>query len=99
MQELATWKSHGIPPCWVGLMQNNQGQPSSATHNQIISLSNGTIAISNDSNRAVERPGSPPPQIARRGYSPGRHTNRSEEHTSELQSLRHLVCRLLLEKK
>src|SRR5262245_62937158 len=26
-------------------------------------------------------------------------TPRSEEHTSELQSLRHLVCRLLLEKK
>src|ERR1039458_10007953 len=25
-------------------------------------------------------------------------TSRSEEHTSELQSLRHLVCRLLLEK-
>src|SRR5436853_2121721 len=40
-------------------------------------------------------------------WSPGsiafrcRHTRfpRSEEHTSELQSLRHLVCRLLLEKK
>src|SRR5262245_61968868 len=30
-----------------------------------------------------------------RGYR----TLRSEEHTSELQSLRHLVCRLLLEKK
>src|SRR5437899_7276102 len=28
-----------------------------------------------------------------------RHADRSEEHTSELQSLRHLVCRLLLEKK
>src|SRR5947199_5387928 len=28
-----------------------------------------------------------------------RGTERSEEHTSELQSLRHLVCRLLLEKK
>src|SRR5438045_5487316 len=27
------------------------------------------------------------------------YTIRSEEHTSELQSLRHLVCRLLLEKK
>src|ERR1035438_10597207 len=27
------------------------------------------------------------------------HVLRSEEHTSELQSLRHLVCRLLLEKK
>src|SRR5437899_9692326 len=26
-------------------------------------------------------------------------SGRSEEHTSELQSLRHLVCRLLLEKK
>src|SRR5262245_64212722 len=26
-------------------------------------------------------------------------TPRSEEHTSELQSLRHLVCRLLLEKQ
>src|SRR5262245_56549175 len=29
----------------------------------------------------------------------GRTVTRSEEHTSELQSLRHLVCRLLLEKK
>src|SRR5437899_5289939 len=29
----------------------------------------------------------------------GRSEIRSEEHTSELQSLRHLVCRLLLEKK
>src|SRR5262245_63130343 len=28
-----------------------------------------------------------------------RFPSRSEEHTSELQSLRHLVCRLLLEKK
>src|SRR5438045_8395549 len=28
-----------------------------------------------------------------------RKPRRSEEHTSELQSLRHLVCRLLLEKK
>src|SRR5205814_10726826 len=33
--------------------------------------------------------------IARECRSQGR----SEEHTSELQSLRHLVCRLLLEKK
>src|SRR5947199_7199127 len=34
------------------------------------------------------------------GGSPGMDlTFRSEEHTSELQSLRHLVCRLLLEKK
>src|SRR5205814_4817376 len=31
--------------------------------------------------------------------APTNPTPRSEEHTSELQSLRHLVCRLLLEKK
>src|SRR5438045_8389344 len=31
--------------------------------------------------------------------APTREARRSEEHTSELQSLRHLVCRLLLEKK
>src|SRR5258708_11893955 len=35
---------------------------------------------------------------ARRSASPLTHT-RSEEHTSELQSPDHLVCRLLLEKK
>src|SRR5436853_2362374 len=47
------------------------------------------------------------PQIACEGLtavllkdiSDGGNSRRSEEHTSELQSLRHLVCRLLLEKK
>src|SRR5437899_9668412 len=33
------------------------------------------------------------------GWARSMDTVRSEEHTSELQSLRHLVCRLLLEKK
>src|SRR5690625_887830 len=33
------------------------------------------------------------------GYVLGRRATRSEEHTSELQSRGHLVCRLLLEKK
>src|SRR2546422_8534618 len=32
-------------------------------------------------------------------HDPGRPGMRSEEHTSELQSRLHLVCRLLLEKK
>src|SRR5262245_63272100 len=35
------------------------------------------------------------PSAEVKGHSP----DRSEEHTSELQSLRHLVCRRLLEKK
>src|SRR2546425_3033500 len=34
-----------------------------------------------------------------RALSPVASRNRSEEHTSELQSLAYLVCRLLLEKK
>src|SRR2546425_9686034 len=33
------------------------------------------------------------------GSFPGLNRERSEEHTSELQSLAYLVCRLLLEKK
>src|SRR5262245_63412592 len=44
----------------------------------------------------------PTPRSARRSACPSvitRWSSRSEEHTSELQSLRHLVCRLLLEKK
>src|SRR5687767_15716736 len=41
------------------------------------------------------------PRPARRlpGGRPRRAAPRSEEHTSELQSLAYLVCRLLLEKK
>src|SRR5947199_9102376 len=39
----------------------------------------------------------PHPRLERPGLSGMR--LRSEEHTSELQSLRHIVCRLLLEKK
>src|ERR1019366_10531133 len=35
----------------------------------------------------------------RPGHHAGRRGQRSEEHTSELQSLTNLVCRLLLEKK
>src|SRR2546429_9458657 len=38
-------------------------------------------------------------QKRRQGRYRGAHAWRSEEHTSELQSRLHLVCRLLLEKK
>src|SRR2546423_9044836 len=48
--------------------------------------------------------GSRGPEVVRlRSFPPGeshrRPRSRSEEHTSELQSLAYLVCRLLLEKK
>src|SRR5207248_10105661 len=38
-------------------------------------------------------------RLAGLGVEPGRPVQRSEEHTSELQSPYDLVCRLLLEKK
>src|SRR2546422_7067885 len=41
----------------------------------------------------------PPPSPARRPAPQQDAPGRSEEHTSELQSRLHLVCRLLLEKK
>src|SRR5687767_15528773 len=41
----------------------------------------------------------PPNQHTRRQPQPQPAGMRSEEHTSELQSLAYLVCRLLLEKK
>src|SRR5258705_2474677 len=44
---------------------------------------------------AAQRPSQSPGSLP----TPARIALRSEEHTSELQSLRHLVCRLLLEKK
>src|SRR2546422_3684982 len=53
----------------------------------------------------ADRPRAPPPAqpcgcFPRSGMSPSeRMRYRSEEHTSELQSRLHLVCRLLLEKK
>src|SRR2546425_6040983 len=67
-----------------------------------------TLFRSNRSRRAAPPPG----RRAARRTSPSRRGNapwraaaarhgalRSEEHTSELQSLAYLVCRLLLEKK
>src|SRR2546425_9059325 len=50
----------------------------------------------------VTTPNSPYPPIASRNssaFSSRLQRVRSEEHTSELQSLAYLVCRLLLEKK
>src|SRR5687767_15338394 len=48
------------------------------------------------------KPGRPSHLVYVRSFDDGniwRLTTRSEEHTSELQSLAYLVCRLLLEKK
>src|SRR5947199_3831664 len=50
----------------------------------------------------IDQLGADPQEMGIQHFAPnvaGIRPPRSEEHTSELQSLRHLVCRLLLEKK
>ena len=54
---------------------------------------NGDAPVSDKTRAKVET------AIAALGYIPSSAARRSEEHTSELQSPGHLVCRLLLEKK
>src|SRR2546425_8762732 len=49
--------------------------------------------------RGEAPPARPRAPLHRRPRAPARLLHRSEEHTSELQSLAYLVCRLLLEKK
>src|SRR5690554_7671101 len=49
--------------------------------------------------RSAPRPTSPSTRGGPDAQSPPTRGHRSEEHTSELQSRPHLVCRLLLEKK
>src|SRR2546430_4699359 len=49
--------------------------------------------------RCVHLPYTERPRCVCRGRPDPRQTQRSEEHTSELQSQSNLVCRLLLEKK
>src|SRR2546430_12997991 len=52
--------------------------------------------VGQEDRREAER-ADPAPAV--RGRDPSRDRDRSEEHTSELQSQSNLVCRLLLEKK
>src|SRR5687768_17976420 len=62
---------------------------------------NGTLYISNRNQLYAlsETPASKPAATAAKPADTAPKPARSEEHTSELQSRLHLVCRLLLEKK
>src|SRR5258708_26418457 len=63
------------------------------------------ISVMPSLNSAIHTRPSPRPGLSPQSHSPTPssairiHSSRSEEHTSELQSPDHLVCRLLLEKK
>src|SRR5262245_63381966 len=72
-----------------------------------VTAATASTAIPAAASRSADRE-RPPTSIGSRGTGSGtaagtprktRLAKRSEEHTSELQSLRHLVCRLLLEKQ
>src|SRR5205814_8798170 len=65
-------------------------RPSTRTATSKSSVASGRSRLRHRCPDRVSRP---------RRRQPHRGRRRSEEHTSELQSLRHLVCRLLLEKK
>src|SRR2546423_9236973 len=66
-----------------------------------ISLGEIDCAIAGGADSASDIPLSYSPALQRTVLAMGRapYAERSEEHTSELQSLAYLVCRLLLDKK
>src|SRR2546429_2656286 len=58
-----------------------------------------TLFRSRNQMTGCDQPSSMPQAVLGRSFSSNQDERRSEEHTSELQSRLHLVCRLLLEKK
>src|SRR3712207_6901446 len=67
------------------------------------SLLNTIADLANSTNYALNKLGYPTHEVAKYNFMVGNGIDklfeRSEEHTSELQSRQYLVCRLLLEKK
>src|SRR3712207_8603563 len=82
----ALFRSDRPDPGWLGALEARM-----AEHGAIIAAARRT-AVAALSQRLAGAPGGP---FARAGLE----LERSEEHTSELQSRQYLVCRLLLEKK
>src|ERR1035438_10756780 len=80
-------------------LRRDSGEPSNP--DKLASSTTGRLPLAALIARAnfFEESGKSVPALHSFGPSAGTKPMRSEEHTSELQSLRHLVCRLLLEKK
>src|SRR5262245_63460684 len=95
--ELYTLSLHDALPIWL----HRAGPPSGAARILAVRRSDRGARLRRRRGRVrgMDRQGAA--SLVRRGFRRrGRERDdRSEEHTSELQSLRHLVCRLLLEKK
>src|SRR2546422_1965069 len=77
--------------------QQDAGDDAAVQHNRLLPRARG--AEDSDLRVIDDRDGARPAERPDVGHREGPATQRSEEHTSELQSRLHLVCRLLLEKK
>src|ERR1035441_2858654 len=91
------WNQRGLARSWETWRIGSPWTPLSAWSSKLgiglIPRNSPTGTPSSSQLPSVPVPATCCPRIS----SPTAVTTRSEEHTSELQSLRHLVCRLLLE--
>src|SRR2546422_8420187 len=82
--------------CLISIESKTQPSESIPTKNGCRGLKERSFSLGDDC-MGVKPPGRDRAGLADGGQQAA--ANRSEEHTSELQSRLHLVCRLLLEKK
>src|SRR5207253_9779542 len=86
------------PPTYIYTLSLHDALPISLSLRRRRSEGDRVLHLGVRRQRAHAHPGTRWPDRPRRAAGRRRRT-RSEEHTSELQSRGHLVCRLLLEKK
>src|SRR5687768_17702528 len=84
--EIYTLSLHDALPIWADCMPGSRGLGAPPSWRPVRRLPAGTVLPRAAGRMPADRPA-------------GSRRSRSEEHTSELQSRLHLVCRLLLEKK
>src|SRR5690625_5881963 len=77
---------------------NTDNFPYTTLFRSTLSLAPSSYAVEQLTTRGVHRVAVWPHGVDRCRFDPQHRDERSEEHTSELQSRGHLVCRLLLEK-
>src|SRR5229473_7845967 len=94
-------EGHWLAPSYY---QPESGRLMTSIHSWLLRTAKYTILVDACSGNHKPRPGMPRFDMLNSQYldrlrEAGVQPERSEEHTSELQSLAYLVCRLLLEKK
>src|SRR5437762_13508654 len=96
---LSSGTSHTSPPLF-SKRSLSSGSEARISRRSFAMTSGGVLAGANiPSQESTSRPDTPASDIVGTSGASGLRFDRSEEHTSELQSPMYLVCRLLLEKK